>query len=48
MIPYQFKYYKSEIALEITAILDDGSRDVSAVPRYIVDQQSREVNVKRG
>ena len=24
MIPYQFKYYKSEIALEVVAIHDDG------------------------
>ena len=37
MIPYQFKYYKSEIALEVTAIMDDGSDDISGVSRYVLD-----------
>jgi hypothetical protein len=48
MIPYQFKYYKSEIALEVTAIMDDGSDDISGVSRYVLDNQSREICVKRG
>ena len=48
MIPYQFKYYKSEIALEVVAILDDGQREIPGVSRTVLNSQSREVNVKRG
>lgn len=48
MIPYQFKYFKSEVALEVVAILDDGQREIPGVSRTVLDLQSREVNVKRG
>lgn len=48
MIPYQFKYYKSEIALEVTAIMDDGTEEISGVSRHVLDHQSREIAVKRG
>ena len=48
MIPYQFKYFKSELALEVTAIMDDGQREIAGVPQYILEHQSREVSVKRG
>ena len=48
MIPYQFKYYKSEIALEVVAIMDDGQREIPGVSGAVLDTHSREVNVKRG
>ena len=48
MIPYQFKYYKSEIALEVVAIQDDGQSEIPGISRKVLAAQSKEISVKRG